>query len=226
MPETGRPRHDAVILAGGRARRLGGIVKPLVEVGGRSLLERALDAAARADRIAVVGAVPVPPGVISTVEDPPFSGPAAGLAAGLAALSETARSTDPAPWTLVLAADVPRVAEAVPALLAAAALEPPVDGVCLHDAQSYPQWMLAVYRSTALRTAVTAVPTTDLSMRRLLSPLRLMTIPAEPDDLADCDTWEDVEAAREREQAMAAARGTTSTGPMSTRPTSTGDEGA
>ena len=66
------PRHDAVILAGGRATRLGGTAKPLVEVAGRTLLQSALDAASGADRIVVVGPVPVPPGVLRPVEDPPF----------------------------------------------------------------------------------------------------------------------------------------------------------
>lgn len=199
MPLPARtPRHDAVILAGGRATRLGGAAKPLLEVAGRTLLQSALDAAAGADRIVVVGPVPVPPGVLRTVEDPPFSGPAAGLTAGLAALAEAAAPQGSAPWTLVLAADLPRAAAAVPTLLTVAAGEPRADGVCFHDAQSHPQWMLAAYRSAALREAVSAVSTTDLSMRRLLAPLTLMTLPGEAADIADCDTWQDIEAARER----------------------------
>lgn len=192
------PRHDAVILAGGRATRLGGTAKPLVEVAGRTLLQSALDAASGADRIVVVGPVPVPPGVLRTVEDPPFSGPAAALTAGLAALVEAGGPREAAQWTLVLAADLPRAAAAVPELLSVAAAEPAADGVCFHDAQSHPQWMLAVYRSAALREAVSAMSTTDLSMRRLLAPLTLMTIPGEATDIADCDTWQDIEAARER----------------------------
>lgn len=192
------PPHDAVILAGGRATRLGGTAKPLVEVAGRTLLQSALDAASGADRIVVVGPVPVPPGILRTVEDPPFSGPAAALTAGLAALVEAGGPGESAPWTLVLAADLPRAAVAVPELLSVAAAEPAADGVCFHDAQSHPQWMLAVYRSAALREAVSAVSTTDLSMRRLLAPLTLMTVPGEATDIADCDTWQDIEAARER----------------------------
>ena len=200
MPRsTTAPRHDAVILAGGRATRLGGTSKPLVEVAGRSLLDRALDAATDAERIVVVGPVPVPHGILRTVEDPPFSGPAAALAAGLAALDDAAGPSGLAPWTLVLAADVPRAAAAVPVLLSAVAEDPDGDGVCFHDAQSHPQWMLAAYRSVMLRAAVSAVSTTDLSMRRLLAPLTLMTIPGVADDIADCDTWPDIEAAREQE---------------------------
>ncbi|KAB7743862.1 NTP transferase domain-containing protein [Nostocoides sp. F2B08] len=196
---AGAPHHDAVVLAGGRATRLGGASKPLVEVAGRTLLDRALDAASGADRVVVVGPVPVPPGVLRTLEDPPFSGPAAALAAGLAALVDAVGSARPAPWTLVLAADVPRAAFAVPVLLSAAADDPEADGVCFHDAQSHPQWMLALYRSPALRAAVSTVSTTDLSMRRLLAPLTLMTIPGEAAEIADCDTWQDIEAAREQE---------------------------
>jgi len=83
----------------------------------------------------------------------------------------------------------------VPTLLAAAADDPPVDGVCFHDSESHPQWMLAIYRSDALRQAVDGTDTTDLSMRRLLAPLTLGTVPGDPAAIGDCDTWDDVRAA-------------------------------
>ncbi len=189
-PGHGIPlRWNAVILAGGRATRLGGVAKPLVEVRGRSMLQAALAATSAADLVVVVGAVPVPQGVLQTVEDPPHGGPAAGLAAGLAALGTAA------PWTVVLASDLPGVEHAVPVLLAAAHDDPPVDGICFHDSESHPQWMLATYRTDALRRAVEAVDTTDLSMRRLLSPLTLRSIPGDSAVIGDCDTWEDIEAA-------------------------------
>ena len=203
------PAHDAVILAGGRATRLGGAVKPLVDIAGRTLLARALEATSAARRTVVVGDLPVPEGVLRTVEDPPFSGPAAGLAAGLSALATApVGSTDAddggpdptsMPWTLVLAADVPRAAAAVPMLLAEAAREPDADGVCFHDRHGHPQWMLALYRTPPLTAAVSSVRTTDLSLRRLLAPLHLTSIAGAWSDIADCDTWADVEAARERE---------------------------
>ncbi|MCA1780723.1 MAG: molybdenum cofactor guanylyltransferase [Dermatophilaceae bacterium] len=189
-PGHGIPlRWNAVVLAGGRATRLGGVAKPLVEVRGRTMLDAALAAASEAQRVVVVGEVPVPPGVLRTVEDPPHGGPAAGLAAGLAALDVDA------PWVLVLASDLPGAEEAVPVLLAAAGDGPPVDGVCFHDGESHPQWMLAIYRSVALQKAVAQVETRNLSLRRLLAPLSLQSIPGEPAALRDCDTWEDVSAA-------------------------------
>lgn len=184
---------NAVVLAGGRASRLGGVAKPLIEVGGRSMLATAIAAADGAQRVVAVGRVPVPPGVLQTVEDPPYGGPAAALSAGLATLDGSA------PWTLVLASDLPGADQAVPLLLGAAAEEPttdpPVDGICFRDLEGYPQWLLAIYRSSALQRAVDAVETRDLSMRQLLAPLTLRFLPGHPDLTGDCDTWADVYAA-------------------------------
>lgn len=190
---AGALQWNAVVLAGGRATRLGGVPKPLVEVGGRSLLGTAMAAAQGAQRVVVVGRVPVPEGVLQTVEDPPFGGPAAGLSAGLSALDRRA------PWTLVLASDLPVADQAVPLLLDAAAQEPttdpPVDGICFRDREGHPQWLLAIYRTSALQKAVDAVETSDLSMRRLLAPLALRSLPGDPELIGDCDTWADVFAA-------------------------------
>ena len=189
-PTDGMPlRWNAVVLAGGRATRLGGVAKPLVTVRGRTMLEAALAATAGAVQVVVVGDVPVPASVLRTREDPPHGGPAAGLAAGLRALEE------PAAWTVVLASDLPGAEQAVPVLLEEAATDPPVDGVCFHDETSHPQWMLAVYRAQRLRRAVAAVETTDLSMRRLLAPLTLRSLPGDPEVIGDCDTWEEIRAA-------------------------------
>ena len=47
--------YDAVILAGGRAERLGGLDKPGALVGGRSLIERVASAVGEATRLIVVG---------------------------------------------------------------------------------------------------------------------------------------------------------------------------
>ena len=98
----------------------------------------------------------------------------------------------------MLASDVPGVDRAVPVLLAAATGASGSDGVCFHDAEGHPQWMLALYRTAALRAAVAAVPTTDLSLRRLVEPLTLRTIPGDTADIRDCDTWDAVESARSR----------------------------
>ncbi|WP_166790849.1 molybdenum cofactor guanylyltransferase [Cryobacterium mannosilyticum] len=93
QPENAAPAVDLIVLAGGRGSRLGGTFKPAVEVAGRSLLARVLDARALARRVVVVGpdaardaAGPQPVPLIWALEDPPFGGPVAGIVAGLAAL--------------------------------------------------------------------------------------------------------------------------------------------
>ncbi len=79
-------RFDAIILAGGRGSRLGGVDKGALPVGGRALLDRVLSAARDAERVVVVGYGPVPDGVLLTREEPVFGGPAAAVVAGLRAL--------------------------------------------------------------------------------------------------------------------------------------------
>lgn len=144
QPQPAGPRFDAIILAGGAARRLGGASKPDVEVAGRRLLDYALEATMAARRTVVVGPVglAVPAHVLLTLEDPPLGGPVAGIAAGMAALAS--RNVHPgifdgpvlgnaaqerwvpdddvaAPDVLLLACDVPGAARAVPRLVQALA---------------------------------------------------------------------------------------------------------
>ncbi|CAH0258060.1 Molybdenum cofactor guanylyltransferase [Microbacterium sp. Bi98] len=207
----------AIILAGGRASRLDGTAKPLLEVGGRTLLDRAIAAVDGCDPIVVVGPpAPTRVRVVWTRETPEFGGPVAGIAAGLA-LVDTAD-------IVLLAADLPN-AEGAVALLHR---HPPlsadadgkigkadadgkdgkadaastngahgIDGVCLIDASGRMQWLVGRYRTDALRSAAAALPDggRDASLRSLLARLRISAIPA--GDLAtDVDTWDDLERAR------------------------------
>jgi len=47
--------YDALVLAGGQARWLGGVDKMAIPLGGRDMLDRVLDAVPDADRVVVVG---------------------------------------------------------------------------------------------------------------------------------------------------------------------------
>jgi molybdopterin-guanine dinucleotide biosynthesis protein A len=97
------PPFVAVILAGGRASRLSGLDKMSIEVGGRSLLQRSVDAVAGAEPVVVVGPCRAVVGeVVWTRERPPGAGPVAALAAGIAALPDLGDATELA----VLAADL------------------------------------------------------------------------------------------------------------------------
>ncbi|MFC0100654.1 molybdenum cofactor guanylyltransferase [Micromonospora marina] len=118
--------YAAILLAGGAARRMGGVDKPARAVGGRSMLHRVLGAVADADQRIVVGSSgPVPEGVRTTREEPPGGGPVAATAAGLALL-------DPGTTTVaVLAADLPLLTTAAVAGLRRALAAPtagPDDG--------------------------------------------------------------------------------------------------
>ncbi|WBB78374.1 NTP transferase domain-containing protein [Micromonospora sp. WMMD882] len=88
----------AVVLTGGAARRLGGVDKTGLTVGGRPMRDRVLAAVADAAPRIVVGpdVVGVPPDVRTTRETPAGGGPAAAIAAGLALLPTTRASTGPA----------------------------------------------------------------------------------------------------------------------------------
>lgn len=83
-------RVDAAILAGGRARRLGGVDKGLVEIGGRRMIAREIDALKSvAGEILLVVGDPVPyagvDGVRVVLDHNPGLGPLAGLQAAFSA---------------------------------------------------------------------------------------------------------------------------------------------
>ena len=193
---SGAGATAAIILAGGRASRLDGAAKPLLEVGGRTLLDRAVAAVRGCDPIVVVGPpAPTQVHVVWTRETPEFGGPVAGIAAGLGLID----SAD----VLLLAADLPNAERAMallhrhPPLSGGADAEADADGVFLIDTSGRMQWLVGRYRTDSLRSAAAALPDggRDASLRSLLAPLRISAIPA--GDLAtDVDTWDDLERAR------------------------------
>jgi len=182
---TPAPPFDAVVLAGGAGARLGGVVKADVEVAGRALLDHVLGGLGSAAAVVVVGPPAVArPGVARVLEDPPGGGPVAGLAAGLAHLVGSS-----APVVVVLACDVPRGAEAVPALLAAVG---EADGARL-VADGRPQHLVAAYRRSVLVGALERLgDPAGASMRTLVAGLDLVDVPDVGDLGADADTWSDV----------------------------------
>ncbi|MFK8847781.1 NTP transferase domain-containing protein [Streptomyces sp. Ac-502] len=186
-----------MVPAGGAARRLGGVDKPAVSVGGRPLLDRVLDACADAATAVVVGpARRTARPVLHAREEPPGGGPLAALDAGLR------HST--APVVLVLSADLPFLTGVTVRALLAAAAEDGADGALLRDAEGRDQPLVAAYRAEPLRRALDGVRAergalAGLPLRALTGRLALRRVP-DPTAAAsfDCDTWEDIEAARAR----------------------------
>jgi molybdopterin-guanine dinucleotide biosynthesis protein A len=187
--------YDAVVLAGGAARRLGGADKPAVRVGGRALLDRVLTACAEA-RTTVVVADPRPTArpVTWAREDPPGAGPLAALDAGL-------RHTA-AEHVVVLSADLPFLDAGTVRRLRAALAASGADGALLTDADGRDQPLVATYRAGALRRELAALTAahgtlTGLPLRRLTGALDLIRVP-DPVASFDCDTWDDIASARAR----------------------------
>ncbi|HWI31564.1 MAG TPA: NTP transferase domain-containing protein [Microbacterium sp.] len=183
----------AIILAGGRASRLGGAPKPLLTVGGIGLLRGSVDAvtAAGCSPVVVVGPPLIDEAAVRWVrEDPPFGGP---VAAVIAALPHVDTAT-----VLVLSTDLPRVGEAVSCLFETAAIAPLADGLCLTDDGGRPQWLTGLYRTASLRDAAERVPDAGAgaSMRALLAELEIATVRAPWGVAADVDTWQDLIRAR------------------------------
>lgn len=91
-------RVDAIVLAGGASRRMG-TDKTRIMVGGRTLLDRSIDALRRAgaEQIVVVSrdgdAAGLPDGVVAVSDSSPGSGPLGGIIDGLRHLARIERDT-------------------------------------------------------------------------------------------------------------------------------------
>jgi molybdopterin-guanine dinucleotide biosynthesis protein A len=187
--------YAAIVLAGGGGRRLGGVDKPALPVGGRSMLHRVLDAVVDATPRIVVG--PARPGlpddVLHAREEPAGGGPVAATAAGMAAVG-------PVELVAVLAADLPFLTTAEIGRLRSAT-NPDTDVAVLVDAEGRRQWLCAVWRADALRGRLADLdPPAGRSMRELTAGRRIIEIGVAadgPPPWYDCDTEDDYRRAEE-----------------------------
>ncbi|MEV3989750.1 NTP transferase domain-containing protein [Streptomyces sp. NPDC049837] len=185
---------DVVVLAGGAARRLGGVDKPGVSVGGRALLDRVLGACREAGRAVVVGGrrATVRP-VVWAREEPPGSGPLAALAAGVRHVE--------ADTVVVLSGDLPFLRDGGVRTLVDALAGGSAEGVLSVDPDGRDQPLVAAYRTEPLRRELALLAAehgnlTGLPLRLLVQELDLLRIPSDPLASFDCDTWEDIATAR------------------------------
>jgi molybdopterin-guanine dinucleotide biosynthesis protein A len=185
-------------------------------VGGGRIVDRLL-AEVPADVPVVIAGPPVEGlarAVVFVREDPPGSGPLAGIGAGLAEVST--------PTVGVMAADMPFalpvVAEALTRLTEAAPrigvngidhqsdgsvhsvdAQPAEQAVVPFDRQGFRQPLCAAYRTDALRAGLAALgPLADLPVRALLEQVDVMEWLVPAAALADVDTEEQLVAARTR----------------------------
>lgn len=218
------PMRAAIIVAGGRGSRTGGRTKVLFEdSSGHTLVEAALEALRSVDVLdahtVVVGgpelAPVLPTAALLTREEPAFSGPAAAIGAGLAALDERGLPFDE---VFVLPADMPDPAQALHALQArhdAGDFHSSGDGTGsgtgdgsggFHgtaelvlarsvddDGQPRVEPLLALVNAHSLRTQVQGRALADLPVRALWRDLRSRTVDIPAAWAADVDTMDDAQ---------------------------------
>jgi molybdopterin-guanine dinucleotide biosynthesis protein A len=179
---------DAVVLAGGRARRLGGVDKAALVIGDRSLLDVALAACSGARHRVVVGPERETSEPVDWArESPAGSGPLAALGAGLSKLPTESDVV------VVLAADLPSIdAAAVSRLRAAVRSDNDVDAAVVVDAAGRVQPLIAAYRRSPLEQTLVALgELRDRPVREILGRLTVATI-LDADAAADIDTPADL----------------------------------
>jgi len=180
-------RHAAaIVLAGGRGRRLGGVDKPGLRIGDRTLLSIALAAVAGAPVVVVGPDRDLPTGVRVVREDPPGTGPAAAIAAGLAALPVLTGHD----LVVILAADLPAIdAETVRQLCVGVGAR---GGAVLVDAGGRRQWLAGAWQHDALVQAVRRRASwSGRSVRELLGPVEPLELAGHEAATADIDTPDD-----------------------------------
>ncbi|HWM74795.1 MAG TPA: NTP transferase domain-containing protein [Nocardioides sp.] len=183
--DPGLSSFSAVILAGGRAARLDGADKASMEVDGRTLLARALDAVLDAAEVVVVGEpVPTERPVTFTLESPRYGGPAAALLTGRDALLRTTSRL------AVLAVDMPHLSPGTFRRLLEAGVGR--DGAVLTDPGGRRQLALVVdpARLDAVRPGLEEQH--DLPLHRLIEPMDMVEVPSTGPEHRDVDTWADL----------------------------------
>lgn len=145
-----QPTVAAIVLTGGRARRLDGTDKARLRVGERPMVESVIAAAtAVSEQVVTVG----PAGDVR--EDPPFSGPVMAIAAGLRSLPEAVDVV------VVLACDLPDLDAAtlralLDALSSSPSSSPTASAALAVDAGGRDQYLLAAWDRCALAARISA----------------------------------------------------------------------
>jgi len=193
-----------IVLAGGRSSRFtdrGEAGSKLdADLGGRTVLDRTIDAAVAACRdVVVVGRTSGShPGARYLADPASFEGPLAGIIVGLASASEAV--------AVVLGGDSPLAKPAVLAQLAGRLDDPAFDAAVLADGDGWRPLPLAIRRDASRDPLQRAFDAGERSIRWALAGVRLGIVPepawraADPtgDTLLDIDTPAELAVAQRR----------------------------
>ena len=180
----------ALVLVGGRARRLGGLDKAMLEIRGVTMLDRVLGAAApNCDQLVVVGPLreTTVPGVRFTIEPDPGGGPVPAVAAGLDRVPD-------ADEVAVLAVDLPLLRDEHVRTFFVGLEDEGVVAVAAADHRGRANPLLAAYRADALRTALDGAGPGDPAGRML--PLAIVVVNLGDAGTLNVNRPDDLERAR------------------------------
>jgi molybdopterin-guanine dinucleotide biosynthesis protein A len=192
-PASRQANWSAIVLAGGTGHRLGGVDKAALDVAGVTLLDHLIDALPVDVPVVIAGPErPTSRGVTFRMEDPPRTGPVAGIAAAMAAVGT--------PLVAVIAVDIPWSPPVVARLVDELVLDTHADGLVPVDGDGRRQLMCSVWRTSVLAAALDRLgDPRGRSVRALVEGMRVHErdlTPVEASLLADIDTPADL--ARER----------------------------
>ena len=187
---------DSIIVAGGKASRMGGFDKAMLPLGrnGRSLLEDVIHACP--GKVFVVGN---PRAFANTAKDlfawvedlNPGGGPAAGIWSGLANVKSE--------YVFICAADQTLSAETVSQLTLAAAGN---DGAWALRTDGSGQPLCACVQTKLLMKLLAPTQGINQSPLRLLATLKMVGVKVNSDQVVDFDTWQDVVKALKESSSM------------------------
>jgi len=184
----------ALLVSGGKATRLGSITKTALTVGGVPLIKRALTAVRDVSPHCPAVVVGDTEGlddlghVTHLRENPPFSGPAAAIAAGVEHVTTE--------FVAVLAADLPLIdAHTVRALIDAVGESDCAvpDCAVAVDPAGRAQYLTAVWRTRALAEVTSAAEVAHQPARTLYDRCEWVPVHLEQATTADIDTFADAQ---------------------------------
>lgn len=177
-----------IVLAGGRGTRMGGVDKASITLAGERLIDRLLRQLPYGAPVAVVS--PYRLGMPQVCESPLFGGPAAGIAAGHAALVSFSE-----PTTAIFAVDAPDSPRILPVLEQALESSDADAAVVTLDGRLQP--LCALWRTESLARALNELGNPrNQSVMRLLGLAKKITEVEGSAAVRDIDTLDELRERR------------------------------